>query len=349
MNIEDKIKMFVEEHIDQCEIEKKYLTIYKDISQINNDIALFCAYIHQLINFYAYNYNDRIGGHFCAGDSRDYIKAIRLIRSFDILTKNSKYELKLENNYKMVLDYAETYLKANGGSEIPNDAPILNLIEYDPIFEINLKHYQNVKYLIFGTDKKPDIIINNVLDADIKVLSNADSCLIYNIPIGNTLTKKDMINWWNSLPSMQGDLFERLCKPLGEIEKKFFQFYWGNSKETSPMLIPQVYLHYDPKTIKELVEIKNGEKRLVFQRMDFLMLVNGNRIIIEIDGVQHYSTGDKPDKKKYANQVKYDRKMKFLNYDIYRIGGYELMDKFFDETVFEFFSSIKKKYYNNLT
>ena len=59
MNIEDKIKMFVEEHIDQCEIEKKYLTIYKDISQINNDIALFCAYIHQLINFYAYNYNDK--------------------------------------------------------------------------------------------------------------------------------------------------------------------------------------------------------------------------------------------------------------------------------------------------
>lgn len=344
MEIEDKIRMFVEDKILDT-IEKKYINIYNDLYLTNKDIVSFCAYIHQLINQCANNYNARIGRHFHAIDSRIYLKAINLIDEFKKITKDTVYEVELcNNNYKEVLDYAKTYLNKTCGSEIPLDAPKLDLVEYDPIFKLNTVSHKNVKNLIFGTNKKPDIIISDVLDSDIEIKSNACKCLIYDKPIDKTLTKKEMINWWNNLNN-NCSLFDRLCEPLSDIEKKFFEYYWIHSNDNYPMLIPQVFLHYDPKTIKELIVYKDGEKRLTFQRMDFLMLVKGKRIVIEIDGVQHYSTNNIADTKKYAELVKYDRKMKFLDYDIYRIGGYELINSSFNKTVSEFFNSIKKKYF----
>ena len=346
MNIDEKIALFVEKNVPKYELEEYYIKLYKEMNNINKDISILCSYLHGILNFYVDSYNNRIGSHFCAGDSRDYLKVIRLLKEFNYLIKNSKYKLTLDENYNDVLTYAENSLTPKYGSEIPHNAPYLYRKDYDPIFTLELINiHPNAKYLIFGTNVKPEIIISNILDADIQIVKNADKCLIYDIPLNNTLTKDDLLKWWGT-KKYNINLYDRLCEPLSDIEKKFFTYYWENAKNSSPALIPQVYLHYDPKTIKELVHIQNGEKRLTFQRMDFLMLVNGNRIIIEIDGVQHYATDDKPDKKKYANQVKYDRDMKFLNYDIYRIGGYELTDDNFDKTVLEFFTSIKNKYFN---
>lgn len=56
--------------------------------------------------------------------------------------------------------------------------------------------------------------------------------------------------------------------------------------ENLPALLPQVYLYYDPKT-----KATRG-KNIVFehQRMDFMMIISCTyRIVIEIDGIQHYS------------------------------------------------------------
>ena len=79
--------------------------------------------------------------------------------------------------------------------------------------------------------------------------------------------------------------------------------------------------------------------------MDFLILYNNNRIIIEIDGIEHYSSDGKPDSKKYSDQVAYDRKMKFLGYHIFRLGGYEL-SKNFDTVVSDFFKSLRDNYFS---
>ncbi|MDE7329538.1 MAG: hypothetical protein K2N30_00320, partial [Clostridia bacterium] len=41
----------------------------------------------------------------------------------------------------------------------------------------------------------------------------------------------------------------------------------------------------------------------------------------------------------YSKQLEYDRTMKFLGYDIFRLGGYELTHNF-DETIKMFFDNL---------
>ena len=65
--------------------------------------------------------------------------------------------------------------------------------------------------------------------------------------------------------------------------------------------------------------------------MDFLILYKGKRIIIEIDGKEHFKNTEE-----YSKQCKYDRDMKFLGYDVFRLGGYELTYNF-NETIKQFF------------
>ena len=63
------------------------------------------------------------------------------------------------------------------------------------------------------------------------------------------------------------------------------------------------------------------------QRMDFLMLLsNGVRIVIEIDGKQHYSEGDKSSPKLYSEMVIDTRELQLKGYEVYRFGGYEFMN-----------------------
>ena len=58
------------------------------------------------------------------------------------------------------------------------------------------------------------------------------------------------------------------------------------------------------------------------QRMDFLMLLpNGIRVVIEIDGKQHYSEGDISSPKLYAEMMVDTRKLQLKGYEVYRLGG----------------------------
>lgn len=86
-----------------------------------------------------------------------------------------------------------------------------------------------------------------------------------------------------------------------------------------PALIPQVYLYYDPQTQKE-----RGYKLFEHQKMDFLMIFSHrDRVVIEIDGKQHYADGDKASPKLYSDMVRAHREMSLFGYDVYRFGGYE--------------------------
>jgi very-short-patch-repair endonuclease len=110
-----------------------------------------------------------------------------------------------------------------------------------------------------------------------------------------------------------------------------------------PALIPQVYLHYDPYTRRE----RGGRGPFVRQRMDFLLLVsNRGRIVIEVDGRQHYSDDEgraSPDR--YAEMVKEDRSLRLAGYEVYRFGAKELMDSEASRSlVRQFFASLLEKH-----
>lgn len=83
-----------------------------------------------------------------------------------------------------------------------------------------------------------------------------------------------------------------------------------------PALLPEVWLHWDPKTVRQ-----RGPEALLRFRMDFLLLLpGGQRVVLEVDGRQHYSTNGRPDSTKYAAGMRGDRDLKLSGYEVFRFG-----------------------------
>ena len=114
-------------------------------------------------------------------------------------------------------------------------------------------------------------------------------------------------------------------------ETWMLQAYYELKKELEidlPALIPQVYLYYDPQTQQE-----RGYKLFEHQKMDFLMIFSHHdRVVIEIDGKQHYAVNDKASPKLYSDMVRAHREMSLYGYDVYRFGGYEFLGAASSET-----------------
>ena len=118
-----------------------------------------------------------------------------------------------------------------------------------------------------------------------------------------------------------------------------------------PALIPQVYLHYDPYTRK------SGKQSgaLYRQRMDFLLLApDRSRIVIEVDGVQHYGRENPPDEhgrithtavpRLYSEMVAEDRRLRLAGYEVYRFGGWELSQPHGEQLLTDFFDDLLKRH-----
>ncbi|MGC2878318.1 hypothetical protein [Bacillus subtilis] len=194
------------------------------------------------------------------------------------------------------------------------------------------------KNLIFAAiGEKPDIVISDSINNDIKIVSHESNCLVYDRPIPSTgLLWTDLVQWWSDIRGnakvnrdVEIQLYHRLMGSLdSEPERILFENYFRcfrkQLNENFPALIPQVYLHYDPYTQKQRL----NSKVLSRQRMDFLLLFsNQQRIVIELDGKQHYSNGNISSPKLYAEMVHADRELKLYGYEVYRFGGFEFINK----------------------
>jgi len=216
----------------------------------------------------------------------------------------------------------------------------------------------SVKNLIFAANgPKPEIVLADAVSNDIKIVENEEYCLVYDRPILESgLLWKDLLVWWQEkqshvLPSrrtLESSLLQRLLASLSEDslpEKLLFQTYYrhflSELGDDLPALIPQVYLHYDQKTIRQLVQSQK-DQRLIRQRMDFLLLFsNHTRIVLEVDGQQHYSVYGKAKPELYAQMVAEDRRIRLQGYEIYRFGGAEWQDAEQGRlTVIDFFNAL---------
>lgn len=190
------------------------------------------------------------------------------------------------------------------------------------------------KNLIFASKgPKPELGFSNAIDNDIVVLSNADSCLIYERPLGaQGLTWSELVDWYAAGHDLGGAtpgraLAERLHQSLdSDAEKTLFATYFKALRnefgDTLPALIPQVYLHYDPAVVKTL----RHRLPLKRQRMDFLLLLpNRQRILVEVDGKHHFADGETASLQRYADMVSADRQLRLAGYEIYRFGANELV------------------------
>lgn len=182
--------------------------------------------------------------------------------------------------------------------------------------------------LIFGAKGvKPNFGITDVIDGDISLVANDGEALIYDQKIEDSLNWSELLEWWedynlDSKISLKKRLIESLdSEPEILFFKAYFQIFYSQLDKNLPALIPQVYVAYDPISAKDL---PNGKTR-IRQRIDFLMILpNLKRVIIEIDGKQHYAKEDgRADTKRYADMVRVDRELRLRGYEVYRFGGAE--------------------------
>ncbi|MFJ8744686.1 hypothetical protein ACIRL2_35585 [Embleya sp. NPDC127516] len=162
-----------------------------------------------------------------------------------------------------------------------------------------------MKNLIFAADgPKPEFVLGDAINNDMLMVRNEQFCLVYSRPLSASgLTWGEMITWWRdreSLPAGTTDndvgraLYKRLRASLHKDPKRpewlspeqtVFRAYCelfpiNESGAGHPALLPQVYLHMDPKTRKE----RGGkDSALGRERMDFLLLLpHGVRVVVEV-------------------------------------------------------------------
>ncbi|MDX3077874.1 hypothetical protein [Streptomyces sp. MI02-7b] len=221
------------------------------------------------------------------------------------------------------------------------------------------------KNLIFAADgPKPRIVLRDAVNNDVEVVQNAENCLVYDEALpAYGLTWRQMVDWWirkhqpgADEPEAARNLYGRLAASLdSHPERLVFRAYCARYRQPDgfdlPALIPQVYLHYDPYTRQS----PHHAVALARQRMDFLLLApDRSRIVIEVDGVQHYSQPrrlpglDAPvhvaSPQLYSEMVAEDRRLQLAGYEIHRFGGWELNRPQAAQMLEEFFTDLLQRH-----
>lgn len=210
------------------------------------------------------------------------------------------------------------------------------------------------KNVIFASSVKPDIRFRSAVDNDIEIVGNADKVLVYDRPIGpDGLRWRDLQKWWAAVNDIADNdsakqmLYRRLLEslptnspPQMTLFKGFYKGF-GSLIPDLPALLPEVWLHWDPKTVRE-----RGPDALLRFRMDFLLLLpHGTRIVVEVDGKQHYANDEGvADPSRYASLVAADRELKLSGYEVFRFGGGELPNEQSFSLVKDFFVALFEKY-----
>ena len=202
------------------------------------------------------------------------------------------------------------------------------------------------KNLIFASrGRKPELGFADAINNDIVVLSGEESCLVYDRPIGGDgLLWSELVTWWSE-QAADGDaahLGRRLQESLASDGERsvfatYFKAFRSKLGDALPALLPQVYLHYDPAVVKTL----HHRLPLPRQRMDFLLLLpNRQRVVIEVDGKHHFSEGETPSLKVYAEMVFADRELRLAGYEVFRFGANELVGPGAEALITGFFEKL---------
>ncbi|MFJ3825586.1 hypothetical protein [Streptomyces nodosus] len=162
--------------------------------------------------------------------------------------------------------------------------------------------------------------------------------LVYDRPVGKEgLLWRDLLAWWQETRDITDQeqaaraLYSRMeasLPPKSPGQKNLFWHYHHANRDhlnDVPALLPEIWLHWDPKTLRQ-----RGAHAMQNLRMDFLMLLPGiRRVVLEVDGMQHYTRneGTEPDSAKYAATMAGDRDLKFRGYEVFRFGHDELRDR----------------------
>lgn len=207
-----------------------------------------------------------------------------------------------------------------------------------PVFRLTSTraHGGRLKTLIFASPTKPDLRLSSMLDNEIEIVSGADALLVYDRQVpSDGLRWRDLQIWWKEAQGLETDeaakntLWRRLRGSLPDTsppQRTLFDLFheiYGERIHDLPALLPEVWMAWDPQTVKV-----RGARALLNLRMDFLMLMpGGHRVVIEVDGIHHYASGKLADPSRYAETMRGDRALKLARCDVYRFGAAELQGR----------------------
>ncbi|CAB3769712.1 hypothetical protein GQ57_27165 [Burkholderia sp. MSh2] len=194
------------------------------------------------------------------------------------------------------------------------------------------------KNLIFASvNVKPDLVFVDAINNDVAIVNDSDA-LIYDRFLQETgLTWVELNAWWADLQGLENNessrrtlylhLRDAVLSANSPGEYALFQTYYKHFvpllAQDLPALIPQVYLHFDPRTAIQ----RDSNPVLARQRMDLLLLLDhGTRIVIEVDGKHHYAEGAHASPSRYGAMAAEDRKLRLQGYEVYRFGAAEFSD-----------------------
>ena len=284
-------------------------------------------------------------------DEQDYIYFLEKyvhpsIRRFDWDKENCE-RIPFDNS--RCVEVINKYLTGEGYELRPTDQ-IGNLPIYSAV-SLNAGVQGRIKNIIFAAKYKPELVFDDALNNNVRITENANHCLIYDRPIpSDGLKWNALVEWYSEENSIVENKEKTFCKRLAdsmdsEPERILLRGYYLFLKEKGidgPALIPQVYLYYDPKTLAQ-----RGYKLFEHQKFDFLMIFSHqDRVVIEIDGKQHYADGETASPQRYAQMVKAHRELSLYGYDVYRFGGYEFYGSEEEsiERLKDFFALLFRKY-----
>lgn len=214
-----------------------------------------------------------------------------------------------------------------------------------------------LRNLIFASaGQKPEIVLRDAISNVVEVSRHADSCLFYDRPLTTAgLTWGELTDWWRATAALAGkddtEVARSLYSRLGDsvrgnpvehlVFRTYCERYASPAARELPALLPQVYLHFDPLTRKQ----RGGRHSvLARERMDFLLLLPGAvRIVLEVDGKQHYADGEKASPQLYSEMAAEDRRLRLRGYEVYRFGGFELSQPQAAATLRAFFGELLEK------
>jgi very-short-patch-repair endonuclease len=226
-----------------------------------------------------------------------------------------------------------------------------------PVFTLVQIHGSPVgrpKNLIFASQSKPDLRFRDAINNDVEIVTNANKVLIYDRPITTDgIRWSDLQMWWAETKAISDKeeakrtLYRRLLASLPEDsppQRILFESYFKRFRSAIPglpALLPEVWLHWDPKTVRE-----RGPEALLRFRMDFLLLLPGGvRVVLEVDGKHHYADDEgRAAPSRYANMVKADRDLKLAGYHVFRFGAAELVGESATAVAQSFFEVLFKQF-----
>lgn len=116
-----------------------YSELYEEIKHetLGDIFIILHTALNKLFEFLYRKYSPGNGGHYNADESRDLIQVIETIEILTAALKNSRFNFSLESSYADLLRIFKTFLVKSGGSSLPTDIPLIDLVGYKPVFTLS--------------------------------------------------------------------------------------------------------------------------------------------------------------------------------------------------------------------